>query len=155
MIKIFIGIVLVIITTFLGYRYADKFKYRTFVFEKLNTFNMLAVSQIGVTNITVENSINQLKNVLSETLKNVDAFLSGETFICEDKKLSQEQRIVVSNYINTLGTSDAYNQKQLLINQGEILKNEALTAKTLSEKFSKLSVRLGFSLGLIITVIII
>ena len=155
MIKILLGIVLVATTSYIGYRFADKYKYRLFVLETLYKFNLTTVSQIGVTNVSVADGVGLLKKEIPDVMKNADVFLNGEIFVCEDKKLTAEQKGLVSDYINVLGTSNASNQKQILISFGERLNNELQSAKTKCSNFSKLSVKLGFSIGLMIVVIII
>ena len=154
MIKIFLGIVLIATTSYIGYRFADKYKYRLFVFETLYKFNLTTVSQIGVTNVSVADGVDLLKKNIPDVMKNSDKFLNGEVFSCEDKRLTIEQKTLVSDYINVLGTSDVFNQKQILNSFGERLNNELLSSKTKCSNFSKLSVRLGFSIGLMIVVII-
>ena len=154
MIKILLGVVLVATTSYIGYRFADKYKYRLFVFETLYKFNLTTVSQIGVTNVSVADGVGALKKEIPDVMKNADAFLNGEVFICDDKRLTVAQKGLVSDYINVLGTSDVINQKQILNSFGERLNIELQSAKTKCSNFSKLSVRLGFSIGLMIVVII-
>ena len=155
MIKVFLGILLIAATSFLGYRFADKYKYRAFVFETLRVFNANFIAGIGTINVTVGESLENLKSELPAVMENADDYLSGEKFVCDDKKLTYEQRQFITNYINALGTSDAVGQKGLLKTYSQLLSEEADKVKRYGNDISKLSVRLGFSLGLIIFVVII
>ena len=140
--------------TLLGYKFSDKYRYRSKVFEKLCLHNSLMISEIGVTNPTVENQIKELKISIPETLQGCEKFLEGERFVCRDKRLSLNQRDLVGNYINSLGTSDVDGQRSLLSSFGERLNSEYLNTKKQSADFSGLSLRLGFSLGLAIMIVV-
>jgi|GEM_PF-2587598 len=155
MIRFILGAILLCVTTALGYKFADKYRYRAKVFGRLENFNAQLVSRLGFNNPTVFEEVEKLKRDLPDVIGDQSGFLRGERFACLDKKLTEEQRQIISSYINCLGTSDVAGQKQILAGYSDILKRQAEEASAYTKKISSLSVRLGFSAGLIIFVIII
>ena len=153
--KILLCLLLIAVTSFLGYRSGEKYAYRTGVFETLYDFTATFVSRIGVVNDSVSDALKKMCEKLPSVIGDYKDFLGGDTFICKDKKLTNEQKNIVEALVNALGVSDSFNQKQLLNSILETVKIEREKAKNEYQKFTKLSVRLGFSLGLVLVIIIV
>ncbi len=153
--KVILGIVFVAVSSLLGVRFAEKYRYRQEVFQKLYDFAIYFNSKVGYVNETVKDSLIKLQKQIPQTLENLNSFFSGERFECSDKKLTDKQRELVSSFINSLGITDSINQKNLINSYTELIKNELSSEKTNAQKFVGLSLKLGFSFGLIIFIIII
>ncbi len=153
--KVILGMVFVAVSSLLGVRFADKYRYRQEVFRELYDFAIYFNSKVGYVNETVKDCLINLQKKIPQTLENLNAFLSGEKFECCDKKLTDKQRELVSSFINSLGITDSINQKSLINSYTELIKNELSTEKINAQKFTGLSLKLGFSFGLIIFIIII
>ena len=147
--------ILVALFTALGYKAGDKYSYRKTVFEKFYDSNLSFISKIGVINDSVSDYMATLYDSIPNAVGEYSAFLSGERFVCNDKRLTKTQKEIIETYINALGTSDSVSQKELLCSISETIKIERDKAKNEYLKFSNLSVRLGFSIGLMLVIIII
>lgn len=153
--KLILGVVFVAISSLLGLKVADKYNYRRQVFQKLYDFSIFFNSKVGFINETVKQSLVNLQKDLPQTLENVNEFFEGEQFECRDKKLTVKQKELVSSFINSLGISDSKSQKNLNNSYIELIKNELTSVKTYAQKFTQLSVKLGFAFGLVIFIILI
>ena len=153
--RIILGIVFVAISSLLGLRFTDKFKYRQEVFQKVYDFAIYFNSKVGFINETVKDCLVNLQKDIPQTLENLDKYFFGERFECSDKKLTEKQRQLISSFINSLGITDSQNQKSIINSYIELLKSELESIKTFNQKFVGLSVKLGFSFGLIVFIILI
>ena len=95
MVKLVLCLLLVAVTSLLGYRAGEKYAYRKSVFEKLYEFSATFVSKIGVVNDSVSDALKSLREVLPNVIGDYSDFLAGETFVCRDKKITDSQKTII------------------------------------------------------------
>ena len=154
-VKIVLCVLLVGATTLIGFKYSEKYRYAENVFNRLNAFNMRFKAEVALLSVTVRDAVTALSRELPNVLAGSDAIFKGSDFSCGDKRLCDEDRTLISDYINSLGISDGENQRKLLETYGELFFARSLEIRQKSREFSKLGLKLGFSAGLIAVVILI
>lgn len=154
-IKALLCCVLVAFSTFIGYRFSDKYRHSYEVFDVLYNSNLSFNARMGLIDESVKRYLERLKPKLEKTLSGAEKILSGDSFECVDTKLTSQQRKLITDYVNSLGVSDAENQKMILSSYGELFYNEREKSSVLSKKYTVLCLKIGFSLGLTTAVIII
>ena len=154
-IKIILSLFLVSATTLLGYRYADIYRYRKKVLSAICFGAEKLSASVGVLNVTVDSFIKELALQLNDVFSGFEGFLKGERFVCADKKLTAEQKSAIENFINSLGFYDGQNQREIIKANAKQLYGLRDEASVKLKELSLLAVKLGFSAGLMIVVIII
>ena len=154
-IKTTLCVIFVFATTLIGVKLTYPFKARKNVFEVLSKFNSSFKSRLQCFSPSLEESLMSLKKQLPETFDGVEKIFDGETFECVDKRLTVSQRKLVSEYVNSLGSVDTKSQMELLSVYGQAFSAEKNASEENEKKFSTLGVKLGFSIGLAVVVVIV
>lgn len=152
--KIILSVCLVGVTTLIGAMIADRQRVRRDVFDELIKFNSEFTTDVILYRTSVAEKIRAAES-LGETFQGAAEKLSaGEKFECADKRLSESERKLVSDYVNSLGTGDYRRQDECLKAFDEKLKSVYLSQKNNYQKSAKLYSRLGFACGLIVAVLL-
>ncbi|MBO4573309.1 MAG: hypothetical protein J5762_06080 [Clostridia bacterium] len=154
-VKIILCFLLVGATTIIGFKYSEKYRYAETVFNRLNAFNMRFKAEVALLCVTVRDAVTALSCEIPNVLQGADCIFFGGDFSCNDRKLCDEDRTLISDYINSLGISDGENQRKLLETYGELFSSRLIEIRRKSREFSILGLKLGFSAGLIAVVILI
>ena len=155
MIKLVLGAFFVALTTLVGVKLSERKKFVCEFFERLKTFNDRLSLDVSLYSRSLYVALSSLDKETDGVLSGCEVIFEGKDFVCVDKRLSQKQRDFVSFYVNSLGTYDAAGEKDRLFAVKERLDEFYTDSRARSEKFSALSVKLAFSLGLTVLIIMI
>ncbi len=155
MIKLFLGIILVVLSSLIGVKLADKEKYRKEVFESLLTLNLTLINDVGLFSNALDVRLKNLPKSLKSAFFGIEKIFDGERFFCVDNQLTDEQKDFISSYVNFLGSGDSNSQLDMLNSYTNTIKTILESQKTIYQKYAKLCARLGVSFGLILLVVII
>lgn len=153
--KIFLGILFLIISTYVGYRASLKYTLRKKYYKDFFQFNSSLKNNVRFTLDSINKTI--------ESFLNKGDFIRLFLLIINDKKqvgyvikyLNNDENEFMYNYVNSIGKTDRESQLNYLIYvEGEIsqkLKNSEEDEK----KYKQLYVKLGFLFGLVVLVLLL
>ena len=154
-VKIVLSLVLVFLLGLIGFLIGEKHKRQMEIFDALILFNKEFLCDISIFSTTVLEKIEKAPLILQPLFSGALSCLKkGEKFNCDDVRLTKYQKILVSNYVNLLGTSDSANQFSSLSSYEEKLKIERDKQKNEHEKNGKVYAKLGVSLGLVVVILL-
>lgn len=150
--KLFLGIIILILSTFIGYILSEKFSKRRVFYKNFRLFNTELEKEISFTKRTIleliedkkDNDFNLIvfnyfnKNVLDFNL----SYLKIEELDC------------FKIYLKTIGSSNDISQLQYLKTINIELDKRLLDAEANEKKYKTLYVKIGFLIGLILLIII-
>ena len=84
-----------------------------------------------------------------------EAIFDGKPFLCRDKRLDKSEREFVSFYVNSLGRYDAVGQTEFHSSAEKKIDVFLSTASETAKRYSALSVKLAFCLGVSLFILII
>ena len=153
--KIFLGVILLIISTFVGYIKSSKFTFRRIFFDDFNTFNNKLKNEVAFKQGTI---INLLQNENDNGdfmfgIKNV--FINKESLSLKSNYLSDKEIKLYNDYISKIGTLDKVSQIEYLNSiEAEIssIKKQCIADE---EKYKNLYIKLGFFVGLILLILVL
>ncbi len=155
MIKLVLGLILVLVSSIIGIKLADKQKHRKEVFESLLTLNLSLINDVNLYSNTLDVRLKNLPKPLEKALFGVEKIFEGEKFLCIDDDLTTEQKEFVEGYVNFIGSGDAKTQLDVLNSYTNTIKSILESQKIAYQKFTQLGGKLGFSFGLILLVVVI
>ncbi len=160
MVKFIIGIALVGVSTVLGKRLTVKHLYRLKYYECLSRFNLhlkqnllhkkedlLELLRFKCDNEDFSATLTSLK--LNVTLENDASELYFPYWADGD------DRAFLSNYFNSLGENNLQAEMENIVIQENLINDKVLKIADKSSKFSNLGQRLGFSVGMVVFIIIL
>lgn len=134
---------------------SEKIAYQKKVISALIMFNLQFVSAVNVFSTTVREKLDAIPKELQNALFGAkERLLVGDNFECVDKNLTVDQRKLVTNYVNMLGSTCAFEQLKVLHEFDLQFKNALAEVEQRMNKYSGLYVKLSFALGLGVVVII-
>lgn len=153
--KIILGIIALIVCTYIGYslskKYIERKKfYKDFFYFNKNLYNQVSYSQNSLLKIAREiKDESNFYTLLKEKIvdKNEKMNLSI--------KLLQEDEELFSEYLSNLGKSDYETQKKYLSEMDGIILKKLTEAEEDEKKYKNTYLKLGFAIGLIILIILI
>lgn len=149
--KIFLGIFIVIFTTYIGYLLSKKYTNRREYYSCFSSFNKLYLNEIKFTKLPIENLIKRTGgNLFTDRLR-----LSFQGKESEYDFLDKNDNDFYNNYVANLGVSDANSQELFVNNSIEFLKKCLDESIETEKKYKGLYIKLGFVLGLIIFILIL
>ena len=166
MLKIFLGIVIVCITTLCGRLLAGKYRKRKDFFVQMTEFNNRFLTEVsyykrplleffegfsyhGEFQELVEEVISQRKG--SGVLKGASARIDFSGFYF----LSSDEKALVGDYFLTIGKGDSGSQKNYFSGMKESLNSIKKRCEEENKKYGELYIKLGFLCGLAILVLIV
>ena len=147
MLKIITCILIICISTYIGYSYSNKYIKINDFYKGFYDFNLLIKNKISFSKETLNTIIKNLddKNIFNEIIKTEKT----PKFLCE------EDIKEFKNYIEKLGKSDSDSQIDILKSYDSILDNKVKEAEKNKDKYKTVFIKIGFLIGLIISVAII
>ena len=153
--NIVLGIICLVVSTYIGYyfskKYIEKKKfYNDFYFFNKSLYNQISFSQKSLYNVINDKNndsyfINSLRRKIID--KDYNYNLSS-SFTKDDKDLFIE-------YSSNLGSSDYSTQKKFLTDIEAIILNKKNESEINEKKYKNTYVKLGFTIGLIILIILL
>lgn len=154
--KIVAGVFVVAICSLVGVKIAEKKKVKRDIFSEFIVFCNNFICNVSLFEKSVLEQIDEADGELKKTLFGAkESLKNGEKFYCVDDRLNANEKEIVENVINSLGKGDVESQKITIEMYVERLKSIYLSQKEDYQKFSQLYLKLGFSCGLIIMVLIV
>jgi stage III sporulation protein AB len=163
--RLFLGIIIVILSSACGFLLAKKHRKRKAFFTQLYQFNERFLNEIAyyrrpitefVSQFTYKGEFALLLENYFESVKNGDDVLlldlqndSNFSFLIEEEKNE------ITDYFYTLGKGDSVSQKNYFSSQKERLSKRQTEADTVAKKYVDLYVKLGFLFGLFLLIILI
>ena len=160
MVKIFIGISLVVISTILGKSFTDKYKKRLNYYEKIKEFNNKLKRNIYYK----QDSLLKLLDVdskndnFNQTLKSYKLYLySGDSIedIYLPDFLEEDDKLELINYFNSLGKNSVLSELEFNGYYEEQFNEKLCKIRDKNSRFSNLGQKLGFSFGLVVFILIL
>ena len=151
--KIILGILIVSLSTFLGYLISQKYTDRLKFYEDYIKFNDALISGITFTSKTVIDLIDkENKRYFNSELKE---YFLGEKSIENGNFLQKSEKEYLKNYLSQIGNKN----KQMQLEYVNIVKidlnKEREKAKIELKKYKTLYVKLGFLIGIMIFILLI
>lgn len=154
--KIFIGVLLIIFSTILGYALSQKYTKIKKFYHSFDSFNKLLKTEIAFSQKTIKEIVNQKKVDNDDFLINFVAYLEDkEKFNLKISYISSDERNFVIDYYENIGKTEKSSQLDFLKKTEESLSVYHKNAVDLEKKYKSLYIKLGFLIGLIIFILII
>lgn len=161
MIKFFLGVVIVCITTLVGYLFTAKYRKRKEFFVQLNEFNDRFIAEVSYYKRPLTEFIGsfvyrgEFQELLIEVLEMKKSAEIKRLELSRFPFLSQDERVLLEEYFLTMGKGDSLSQK----NYFGGAKNELCDLRRKSEeeckRYGDLALKLGLLCGLAILVLIV
>ena len=153
--KVVFGLSFVFVSVLIGKNLTERKRFVKKFFEALKAFNVDLISDVGLYYTPLKAKLSDLNERVDGAIDGYEKIFSGETFFCNDRRLDIEQRKFVSDYVNSLGKFDEegqirYQDKTDVVIDGFLKKSEEIYSK-----YSALSSRLAFCLGLTVFIIMV
>ena len=153
--KVVFGLAFVFVSYLIGKNLTERKKFIKNFFETLKAFNVELSADVGLYCTPLKEKLFELNEKTDKAIDGFEKIFGGETFFCNDQRLNGEQRKFVSDYVNSLGKFDEkgqikYQDKTDIIIDGFLTKSNEVFSK-----YSALSSRLAFCLGLTVFIIIV
>ena len=156
-IKIILGLIIVLLFSFLGNQYALKYKRKRNFFIELENFIIYLKREISFSGTTLGNIVKKYKT------ENTDLLDMLNTIFCEcredniyyPKYLDVDEKQLIQMFFDKLGKSDKKNEIELLDNI--ILEIRSMKEKEImkSSKITGITTKLGFLVGAIVFVMLL
>ncbi len=166
MIKFFLGILIVLFTSFCGYIVARKYRQRKFFFQQFYLFNERFINEISYYRRPLEEFVSlysykgEFQVFLREyfnSIRELDGNLKIRELLDfnEYSFLNQEERGVVTDYFLMLGKGDSLSQKTFFSSTKAVLEKLKNESEVQCKKYGDLYIKIGFLCGLLILILII
>ncbi len=153
--NIILGILGLIISTYVGYIYSKKYIdrkkfYKDFFYFNKNLYNQVSFSQNSLIKVVKDKDDNSYFNTLLKEIiiNNIEEIKLSDNFLKEDEEFFME-------YVSNLGKSDYTTQKKYLSEIDNIILKKLTEAEENENKYKKTYLKLGFTIGLIILILLI
>ena len=163
LIKFFLGIAIVIFTSFCGYLLARKYRQRMLFFQEFCVFNERFLSEIAYYRRPVKEFIalysyrGEFNDFLAEIFTVREENLELESLFSKDKYtfLKEEEKKTLTDYFFMLGKGDSASQKGYFSSVKEKLLSMQKEAETQAKRYGDLYIKIGFLCGLLILILIV
>lgn len=166
MLKFFLGLVIVVITTFCGRLLAGKYRRRKDFFVQMNEFNDRFLTEVTYYKRPLIEFFEgfQYHGEFQELLEEVMAIrkgsgvLKGASALIDFSRftfLTADERVLIGDYFLTIGKGDSLSQKTYFGGIKENLSSIRKRCEEENKKYGELYLKLGFLCGLAILVLIV
>lgn len=153
--NIILGILGLIVSTYIGYIYSKKYTdrkkfYKDFFYFNKNFYNQVSFSQNSLIKVIREKDDNSYFNTLLKEIiiNNNENIKLSDNLLKEDEDFFKE-------YVYNIGKSDYDTQKKYLSEMDSIILKKMTEAEENEKKYKKVYLKLGITIGLIILIILI
>lgn len=153
--KLFLGIILLIICVFIGYIKSNKYYYRRVFYEDFLRFNDKLKQEVAFKQCTIK-SILDSENIDTDFIACVkNVFLNNNEFSFNQSYLTENEIRYYSDYLSKIGVGDKSLQINFLQSVNEEvgkIQNQCVSDEI---KYKKLYIKLGFFIGLILLILVL
>lgn len=152
--KIFIGILLLTLSTIIGYTFSQKYKKRQDFFNDFEKFNKNLLNEVGFRQ-------KPLRLVLSSVKNENDFYILTEKYLSNEKSnfnlnyLKKEEIDLYNNFLLEIGVGDVETQTKILKSYESKLFDIAKSTAEEYKKYHTLYIKIGFLIGLILFIMLI
>ena len=151
--KVLLGIILVCLSTLLGYILAGKFAFRKQFYDDYCNFNNIFKQEISFRQTTL---VSLVKNKNSGdfycVLRN---YVQDNEFVFNKTYLKKDEIEFFHNYLKTLGTGDKNTQIEFIDRTNIVILEKQKKCVEDEKKYKALYVKLGFLFGLILFILVL
>ncbi len=153
--RLVLGIVFLILSTFFGYKFSSKFSDRRVFYNDFYLFNKQLVNEVFFSQNSIVNLVDK---------KTDDGYFIGQVkkIILEKNNKTQlsniytkEENDFFNDYLSNIGNGDSVSQRKYLEGIDELLKEKRQMTHDEEKKYKKLYVKLGFLFGLVLLIIVL
>ena len=158
MLKIFIGIIMVAISTFVGKKFTSKYTERVKFFRSLSDFNSALIRDLAykkdglLAALSEEYGYSEFDGYLKEVYK---AYLNDSDIPSPPEFITQSDARNIVEYFKNIGGYGEVAEKDFLNAKREEFLEKTTELKEFSKKFSSLGSKLGFALGATLFIVIL
>ncbi len=156
MLKIVIGISVVFFTTFLGKKFSDKFVGRDKFMAALISFNNRLITNLSFKRESIpEFIVNDFGNDdFNSTLSGID-FTKDDLGLSFPDYIKKDDSKIFRDYFIAIGKQSEYAENEYLRSMNDVFSEMKKKTSIEAEKARPLGLKIGFSLGVIIFIIIL
>lgn len=154
--KIFLGLAIVILSTFLGYCFSVKYKERKDFYSGFSSFNKMFLSEVQFGKKTLPQIVADSENDTGTFNIILRGVLSDEKPERKSLKyLDEDEYSFLISYVGNMGRTDVVSQTELLKRAEVYLSDKKVKCEAEEKKYKTLYIKIGFLLGLTGFVLII
>lgn len=154
--KIFLGILVIIFSTFIGYILSKKYTKLKNFYCNFDNFNKMLKTEIAFSQKTLKEIIDEKYSINNDFLYSFKLYLENkENFCLNINYLSSDEKAFLLEYFENIGKTEKGSQLEFLKKAEERLSTFYKNAIELDKKYKTLYIKLGFLIGLIIFILII
>ena len=152
--KIFLGVLVLILSTLIGYKLSEKYVLRKKFYTDFASFNEKLTREVSFLQTTILSLIkeNEMVSDFSETLM---VYIKEEKFIFSKKYLNEEEIEYFKKYLGVIGSVDRALQITFLNTVSYDLKGKLTVVADDEKKYKTLYLKLGFLTGLIALILLL
>lgn len=153
--QVIIGILLLLISTCLGFFYSRRYSERRRIFESLGAFNSRVKAEVVFSKGSLVSLVKNVEsdNVATEYIR--DFFLEKKESEERLKIFTKDEKIFFTDYVRRLGQGDKKSQTEYLKSAEMKIGGYISAAEEADKKYRPLCIKLGFLFGLIILIILL
>lgn len=152
--NLFFGIVLLIISTFVGYVCSSKFSDRQVFYLDFLNFNKKLKQEVAFKQSTILTIVNKLNNNSDFNITTKDFFSKNELNF-NKKYLTEEEKNYFYDYLREIGKTEKNYQIEYLNATNETLTLKQKACEEDAKKYKKLYIKIGFLIGLILLILVL
>ena len=153
--KVILGCILVCVSSLLGAKLTDKKRFVKDLFIKLKAFNLELSADVGLYYTPLKIKLDDFNKSVDGAIDGFEQIFNGEKYVCKDRRLNILQREFLSDYINSLGVFDEKGQIKYQDKTDKRIDAFLSDSEAVFSKYSALSTKLSFCLGLTLFIIIV
>lgn len=153
--KLFLGLILLIICIFIGYIKSNKYYFRRVFYDDFVKFNEKFKQEVSFKQRTI-------KNIIEDELSDSDFITVIKGSIFNEKTteknlnyLNENEIKYFKDYVSTIGTVDKTIQLDFLQNISNEIIDKQKQCVSEENKYKKLYIKLGFFIGLILLILVL
>ena len=164
MLKFFLGIAIVGLTSFIGYLLAKKYRQKKAFFMQLYEFNERFLSELSYRRRPIRELVasyayqGEFKELLDDFFLSLDKKSSKDLAVFDLPEytfLTKEEKGLVADYFLMFGRGDSLSQKGYFSSLKDTLSSQAEKAADTCKRYGDLYMKIGFLCGLLILILII
>lgn len=152
--KLFLGIILLILSILISFIMSNKFYFRRVFFNDFATFNRELKQNILFKQNTLIKLINsyQIKSDFFILTKN---YIENGQYKFDKKYLTKQELSFFDEYLKLIGVGDKVSQLDFINSVEDIISSKQVQAVNDEKKYKILYIKLGFLIGLILLILVI
>ena len=153
--KTFIGIIIILLSTIIGYNLSLKFDKRKKYYQDFCAFNKKLQTEISFTKASVVRIIENIDNKQGDFNLLINNLIFNMNYQINYNYLQKEEKEFILDYVKSITDVDEITLKKYVETAIQKLNEDYVKAVNDEKKYKSLYVKLGFLFGLIVFIIII